>query len=838
MTVVGYDDRLWVDLNSNGLVDDGEKGAFKVANSWGSGWRQNGFAWFAYDALKAVSAVSGAPADGRVEGWWDRTAYWMTAKAEYAPKLTAEFTLNHAKRNQLYVTLGVSNTNQTSPTSTWEPPAFFYRGGAHAFDGGASAVDGVFVLDFTDIAPPPATAKRFHVGVYDDGSGESAVLKTYKLTDVYGGGTEKNAVNVPQTVENGQIYAWVDHNRSTPDLTVLSLTHSPEYPSPGSLVTFTATIWNKGTVIAPACRVGFWSYLLGEPLLTTTPEIEKSVPAIAAGLTAEVTFSLTAPAAGSRRAWVFVDRKQGVGEVEESNETNNAGPSGGHPWGVNGAPVISSGPTVSPNPVSVGRMASFSVVANDPENGILTGVWNFGDGQTDSGLAVEHAYANAGTYAAQVTVSDDKGAATQGSVLVIVTTNTAPVLLAPPTATPPQAWREQTILFSAAATDAENDPLTFAWDFGDGNSAVGASVEHRYANGGTYVVSVVVSDPSNAFDRKELTVIVGDNAPPQITLGPQATPQPTGVGGELSFWVQATDPDGGAVTITWDFGDGATALGSAVKHAYSVAGAYVVTVRVADAGGAEIASTLSVEILANWDAPSLVSAPTARPNPVKPGAPVLFSATTNAPGTTYAAWDFGDGSSAPGVCAVHSFTQTGVYVVKFLAADDQGRQTFASLCVAVENSDDAGESETAKATKTQLKVGFAKKGRDAVSISGVINIPKNFSPAGLTADVSLGDVERSFILDAKGRGAVGRNDKFQISFKSVKKVIQPGPAKFSLSLKNGDFRSAWEKWGLADADVSKRILRLPLLLQAGELSYVGTIDVTYSAKAGKAGSGR
>ncbi len=36
MTIVGYNDNLWCDLNGNSTVDSGEKGAFKIANSWGN----------------------------------------------------------------------------------------------------------------------------------------------------------------------------------------------------------------------------------------------------------------------------------------------------------------------------------------------------------------------------------------------------------------------------------------------------------------------------------------------------------------------------------------------------------------------------------------------------------------------------------------------------------------------------------------------------------------------------------------------------------------------------------------------------------------------------------
>ncbi len=61
MTIVGYNDLVWVDINQNGKVDDGERGALKVANSWGSsGQFSDGFGWIAYDALRSMSAVAGA----------------------------------------------------------------------------------------------------------------------------------------------------------------------------------------------------------------------------------------------------------------------------------------------------------------------------------------------------------------------------------------------------------------------------------------------------------------------------------------------------------------------------------------------------------------------------------------------------------------------------------------------------------------------------------------------------------------------------------------------------------------------------------------------------------
>ena len=59
MTVVGYDDNIWCDVNGNNKCDAGEKGAFKVANSHGTGFANNGYIWILYDALNGQSQISG-----------------------------------------------------------------------------------------------------------------------------------------------------------------------------------------------------------------------------------------------------------------------------------------------------------------------------------------------------------------------------------------------------------------------------------------------------------------------------------------------------------------------------------------------------------------------------------------------------------------------------------------------------------------------------------------------------------------------------------------------------------------------------------------------------------
>lgn len=52
MTIVGYDDNVTVNINGETMT-----GAFKLANSWGTGTDNNGFVWVAYDALNSSTGL-------------------------------------------------------------------------------------------------------------------------------------------------------------------------------------------------------------------------------------------------------------------------------------------------------------------------------------------------------------------------------------------------------------------------------------------------------------------------------------------------------------------------------------------------------------------------------------------------------------------------------------------------------------------------------------------------------------------------------------------------------------------------------------------------------------
>ena len=152
--IVGYNDDLWVDINANGRVDDGEKGALKIANSWGPTWENAGYAWIAYDALDWQTQVENGPSEPARSGIMNQITTLAGARRNYQPKLVAEFTLSTLSRGDLELRVGLTEPDRNDLIATYTPLAFDSEGGAFAFDGTAPAQpkSGTFAVDLSDLA--------------------------------------------------------------------------------------------------------------------------------------------------------------------------------------------------------------------------------------------------------------------------------------------------------------------------------------------------------------------------------------------------------------------------------------------------------------------------------------------------------------------------------------------------------------------------------------------------------------------------------------------------------------------------------------------------------------
>lgn len=109
MSVVGYDDNFWIDVNGNNREETNEHGAFKIVNSWGSEntFFPQGFIWIAYDALGDVSGVTNAPVNRA--GIMKEHYYFIEPQKEYTPLLIAELELRAMNRDNVAVEFMISD---------------------------------------------------------------------------------------------------------------------------------------------------------------------------------------------------------------------------------------------------------------------------------------------------------------------------------------------------------------------------------------------------------------------------------------------------------------------------------------------------------------------------------------------------------------------------------------------------------------------------------------------------------------------------------------------------------------------------------------------------------
>lgn len=84
ITLVGYDDDIWVDLDGDGRAEPGEHGAFKLVNSWGTRDWNGGFRWLHYAAVaRRPAEVAGEPA--RRGAFWGDRVFWLLPAGEGGP---------------------------------------------------------------------------------------------------------------------------------------------------------------------------------------------------------------------------------------------------------------------------------------------------------------------------------------------------------------------------------------------------------------------------------------------------------------------------------------------------------------------------------------------------------------------------------------------------------------------------------------------------------------------------------------------------------------------------------------------------------------------------------
>ncbi|EHR53304.1 glucose/sorbosone dehydrogenase [Saccharomonospora marina XMU15] len=125
--------------------------------------------------------------------------------------------------------------------------------------------------------------------------------------------------------------------------------------------------------------------------------------------------------------------------------------------------------------------------------------------------------------------------------------NQAPVAKATTTTDP----ETRTVTFDAAGShDFDGDPLTYHWDFGDGQTASGPNVRHTYAEGTErFTATLTVTDSLGASSSTQVTVVPGNHTP--VIEAQTPGDRTFAVGEPVRLNATATDAEDGPLGVHW-----------------------------------------------------------------------------------------------------------------------------------------------------------------------------------------------------------------------------------------------------------------------------------------------
>jgi PKD repeat protein len=172
-------------------------------------------------------------------------------------------------------------------------------------------------------------------------------------------------------------------------------------------------------------------------------------------------------------------------------------------WRQQGVAVYTPAGAVAPNQLPHANVQSncngltctfTSIGSGDPDGTITSYAWNFGDGTTSSAQTPVHTFPGTGTYPVSLTVTDNSGGTnTATQSLSVVKPN------APPVASMTVSCTQRDCSFDGTASgDPDGTIASYAWNFGDGNTATGPTAAHSYTADGSYTATLTVTDNQGA----------------------------------------------------------------------------------------------------------------------------------------------------------------------------------------------------------------------------------------------------------------------------------------------------------------------------------------------------
>lgn len=285
--------------------------------------------------------------------------------------------------------------------------------------------------------------------------------------------------------------------------------------------------------------------------------------------------------------------------------------------------------------------------------------WDFGDGGSSILQNPIHAYNDTGYFTVRLIAYNNGCADTM--------TKANYVYVLPPIARfsiTPDCTNRLRFTF----TDQSISPLTWNWDFGDGNTSTSQNPVHVFPSLGPYTVKLIVTNGGCADTLYQNLTAVDEN--------PDFTASATTACRVATISFTATSINTANISsYFWDFGDGGTATVTTptVNYTYNNSGTYTVTLTTTDINGCTDTRTINNYIRINGPVANFSGTNTAGCRNLT----TTFNNLSTGDGVNpIVSWqfDFGDGNSQTFTAPpfLHTYTTVGTFSVKLVITDGVG----------------------------------------------------------------------------------------------------------------------------------------------------------------------
>jgi len=179
---------------------------------------------------------------------------------------------------------------------------------------------------------------------------------------------------------------------------------------------------------------------------------------------------------------------------------------------------------------------TFDASASDDLDGqIVTYEWRLGDGRVRTGKRFNYKYDRPGVFNVTLVVTDNRGGSHTSFEYLYVDASKRP--FARFTVSPDTGDTDTTFRFDGSASrDPDGNVVQWIWSFGDGYSASGKAVEHKFGSAANWNVSLVVVDNTRMDNYEIHSHFVRD--------APDPGPEPPPPSGEEEDCTQAARNSG------------------------------------------------------------------------------------------------------------------------------------------------------------------------------------------------------------------------------------------------------------------------------------------------------